>query len=199
MRHEIDWYGRKKYQIEAATSACLWYTPGYDPLPIRWVLVRDAFGNVEPTAFLARNQATTPRPILHWFITGRSVEVTIQEAWAHMDLETQLQWLDLAIQRATLPLLGLFSLVTLLAHHLSPGTSIYLRAPTCYVKIIPTFSDVVALVCYYLWINMKCVKPPDESGVPANFNSIFSGVVETIVYAAKMRSMHRMEGRDELT
>jgi len=181
--HEIDWYGGKKQLIEVATGICLWYTPGYDPLPIRWVLVRDPLGKLEPTAFLATNQAAAPLQILRWFIMRWSVEVTFQEARAHLGLETQRQWSDLAIQRTTPALLGLFSLVTLLAHHLTPGTSLPVRATAWYVKTKPTFSDTIALVRYHLWTNMKYVKSPAESRFPAISPSIFDGLVETICYA----------------
>ncbi len=182
-RHEIDWYSGKKQLIEVATGICLWYTPGHDPLPIRWVLVRDPLGKLEPTAFLATNQAAAPLQILRWFIMRWSVEVTFQEARAHLGLETQRQWSDLAIQRTTPALLGLFSLVTLLAHHLTPGTSLPVRATAWYVKTKPTFSDTIALVRYHLWTNMKYVKSPAESRFPAISPSIFDGLVETICYA----------------
>jgi len=43
--------------------------------------------------------------IIRW-----SVEVTFEEARAHLELETQRQWLDLAIACTTLILLALFSL-----------------------------------------------------------------------------------------
>ncbi len=182
-RHEIDWYDGKKQLIEVATGICLWYTPGYDPLPIRWVLVRDPLGKLKPTAFLATNQAAAPLQILRWFIMRWSVEVAFQEARAHLGLETQRQWSDLAIQRSTPALLGMFSLVTLLAHHLSQGTSLPVRATAWYVKTKPTFSDAIALVRYHLWTNMKYVKSPAESRFPAISPSIFDGLVETICYA----------------
>ena len=43
-------------------------------------------------------------------------KVTLQEARAHLGVETQRQWSDEAIVSTTPALLGLFSLVTLLAH-----------------------------------------------------------------------------------
>jgi hypothetical protein len=43
------------------------------------------------------------------------VEVTFEEARAHLEVETQRQWSDWAIARATPVLLGLDSVVTLLA------------------------------------------------------------------------------------
>ena len=47
--------------------------------------------------------------VLRW-----QLEVTFREVRAHLGVETQRQWSDLAIARTTPALLGLFSLVTLL-------------------------------------------------------------------------------------
>ena len=55
----IEWYGGKKRLIEYATETALWHTSGYDPLALRWVLVRDPLGKFEPTAFFATDQETT--------------------------------------------------------------------------------------------------------------------------------------------
>jgi hypothetical protein len=52
-KHEIDWYGSQQRTIEMATGTALWYTPGHDPLPIRWVLVRDPLAQYEPAALFA--------------------------------------------------------------------------------------------------------------------------------------------------
>jgi hypothetical protein len=74
-------------------------------------------------------------------------------------METQRQWSDLAIARTTPLILGLFSLVTLLAHHLrhevSPlGQASFTwttRQKSWYSKPLPTFSDALALVRRFLW------------------------------------------------
>jgi len=39
--------------------------------------------------------------MLPWIIMRRSVEVTFEEAWAHLGLETQHQWSERAIARTT--------------------------------------------------------------------------------------------------
>lgn len=58
-----------------------------------------------------------------------SGEVTFQEVRTHLGVETQRQWSDLAIARTTPALLGLFSLVTMLADQLTVGTTI--PVPRC--------------------------------------------------------------------
>ncbi len=66
-------------------------------------------------------------------------------------METQRQWSDLAIQRTTPCLLGLFSLVTLFAHQHRGQRSEGIRQSTWYHKEHPTFSDALALVRRQLW------------------------------------------------
>lgn len=181
-RRSIEWYGGRQRLIESATGTALWYTPGFDPLPIRWVLVRDPLGELAPTAFFATDQTAAPLQILAWFIMRWGLEVTFEEARAHLGLETQRQWSDLAIQRTTPALLGLFSLVTLLAHHLSDGNP-PVQQTAWYIKPQPTFSDAIALVRHHLWTTMKYVNSPVESRFRLIPDSILPGLVETICYA----------------
>ena len=56
---------------------------------------------------------------------------------------------DLAILRTTPALLGLFSLVTLMAHHCH--ADLPLQQTTWYVKPLPTFVDALALVRCLFW------------------------------------------------
>lgn len=91
-------------------------------MPIRWLLVRDPLGELSPQAFLCTNLDAVPVDILQWFVSRWQLEVTFQEVRAHLGVETQRQWSDLAIMRTTPALLGLFSLVTLWAHDLAAET-----------------------------------------------------------------------------
>src|SRR5882672_10754732 len=53
-RHRVSlWYGRTNRIVEIATGAALWYRGGVPPVPIRWLLVRDPKGELDPQAFLA--------------------------------------------------------------------------------------------------------------------------------------------------
>jgi hypothetical protein len=180
---EIDWYGGQRRIIEIATGTALWYTPGYDPLPIRWVLVRDPLAEFEPTAFFATNQAAAPLQILAWFIMRWNVEVTFEEARAHLGVETQRQWSDLAITRTTPALLGLFSLVTVLAHRLTENRPFPVRSAAWYVKTEPTFSDAIALVRRHLWTRTKFTNSPSDTGFVEIPASVLHGLVDSLCYA----------------
>ena len=69
----------------------------------------------------------------------------------HLGFETQRQWSELAIRRTTPALLGLLSLVTLLAHPQMTQTAGAFRRAAWYHKSYPTFSDALALVRKELW------------------------------------------------
>jgi hypothetical protein len=78
----------------------------------------------------------------------RRLETTFQEARAHLCLESQRQWSDLAILRTTPALLGLFSLITIWADDLARTNKAALRpnAAAWHRKTPPTFSDAIAAV-----------------------------------------------------
>lgn len=84
-------------------------------VPIRWVLVRDPGEKFEPQVFLCTKPTVESQQILAWFVRRWTVEVTFEEARAHLGVETQRQWSDKAIARTTPCLLGLYSVVTLMA------------------------------------------------------------------------------------
>jgi hypothetical protein len=89
--------------------------------------------------------------ILPWVVMRWSLEVTFEEARAHLGFETQRQWSDQAIARTTPVVLGLFSLVTLLALRLSQSDPISVPATAWCHKVEPTFADCLALVRQHLW------------------------------------------------
>ena len=121
------------------------------PVAIRFVLVCDPEGKLRMEAFFCTDLQATPVQILPWVVMRWSVEVTFEEARAHLGLETQRQWSDQAIARTTPVLLALFSLVTVLALQLSQGGQIPVPVTAWYHKAEPTFADCLALVRRHLW------------------------------------------------
>ena len=145
------WYGRTNRLIEITTGTAMWYHAGVPPVPIRWLLVRDPKGELEPQAFLATDLNARPCDILSWFVSRWQVEVTFAEVRAHLGVETQRQWSDKAILRTTPVLLGLFSIVTLWAHDLSKSRKLKPRTAAWYPKAVLTFSDAIAAVRREIW------------------------------------------------
>jgi hypothetical protein len=66
-------------------------------------------------------------------------------------VETQRQWSELAIARTTPCLLGLFSLVAVIAEHLHVHGALPVRQAAWYDKSVPTFSDALAAVRREIW------------------------------------------------
>jgi hypothetical protein len=145
------WYGRTNRMVEITNGTALWYRAGVAPVPIRWLLVRDPKGELDPQAFLATDLNARPQDILGWFVRRWQVEVTFEEVRAHLGVETQRQWSDMAILRSTPALLGLFSIITLLAHDLSKSRKLKIRTAAWYPKAVPTFSDAIAAVRREIW------------------------------------------------
>jgi hypothetical protein len=150
-RSLVPWYGGRHTVVDWTTGTALWYTTGTPPLRIRWVLVRDPQGERPLRAFFATDTAHDAAHIIAAFVNRWPLEVTFEEARAHLGLETQRQWSDLAIERTTPALLGLFSLVVLLAHTLYPTGDLPLPQAAWYPKTHATFHDVLALVRRRLW------------------------------------------------
>jgi len=146
-----DWYGGRTCELQVASDTALWYHTGLPAIPIRWVLVKDPTGKLEPQAFLSTDIHATAENILLWFRQRWQVEVTFEEARAHLGVETQRQWSDLAILRTTPALLALFSIVVLWAHQLQFQVEFSLPQSAWYDKSLPTFIDALAFVRQRLW------------------------------------------------
>jgi hypothetical protein len=147
----LDWYGEGRREVEIVSETAVWFHNGLPPLPIRWVLIRDQQGRFKSQALLCTELATHLEQIVTWFVMRWRVEVTFHEVRTHLGVETQRQWSDLAIARTTPVLLGLFSLVTLLAHTHAKRGALPVRQAAWYLKPLPTFSDALALVRQNFW------------------------------------------------
>ncbi len=146
-----NWYGQGRREVEITSATAVWYHNGTPPLPIRWVLIRDPKGKFKTQALLCTDLTEKPEQILKWFVMRWQLEVTFHEVRDHLGVETQRQWSDWAIARTTPALLGLFSLVTLLANTHTRKGKIPIRQEAWYSKPLPTFSDALALVRQEVW------------------------------------------------
>jgi hypothetical protein len=138
-------------------------------VPIRWVLIRDPKGTFATQALLCTDLEATPLQILSWFVLRWQMEATFHAARAHLGVETQRQWSERAIARTTPALLGLFSLVTLLAHESMATGTAPLAKTAWYTQATPTFSDALALVRRRLWARTTFPTSPrdaDEEKIP---------------------------------
>jgi DDE superfamily endonuclease len=148
---EVDWYGGQRTTWWVFSHTALWYTPGLPPVDMRYVLVADPEGKRRLEAFFCTDLWATPVEILPWVVMRWSVEVTCEEARIHLGVETPRQWSDRAIARTTPVLLGLFSLVTVLALRWSGDGQIPVPVTAWYHTAEPTFADGLAVVRQHLW------------------------------------------------
>lgn len=170
------WCGEGERIVDLASGTAVWRHGGLPVVPIRWTLVRDPLGRFTPQALLCTDPDQKPEQVLRWFVQRWQLEATFQETRAHLGVETQRQWSDLAIARTTPCLLALFSLVTLLAAQLSPKARGAVLTTAWYRKRCPTFSDTLAAVRRHVWqeqgfvtsrhaCNMKKLRPALREGI----------------------------------
>jgi len=141
-----EWYGEKKRDIEITSKTAVWFHSGKPPLPIRWVIVRDPKKIFKTQALLCTDITVPAEQIIAWFVRRWQVEVTFHEVRTHLGMETQRQWADLSILRSTPALLGLFSMVTLLANLHAQKQKLPVQQAAWYIKKLPTFSDALRIV-----------------------------------------------------
>jgi hypothetical protein len=181
----LAWYDGQVRTLEITSAAAVWYHGGLPPVPIRWVLVRDPSEDYDPLALLCTDQDYDAAQIVNWFVLRWQIEVTFEEVRAHLGVETQRQWSDLAIARTTPSLLGLFSWITVAAHVLRQEHPLPIRQAAWYVKDRPTFSDAIAWVRLSLWNSVMtfCMSPlrPNVAKIPAAWAN---HLIETLCYAA---------------
>ena len=160
---EVAWYGGQKKTLQRCSRTALWYTPGEAPVEIRSVIARDPAGQLRDEVFACTKLDVTPAQIMEWVVMRWSVEVTFEEVRAHLGLETQRQWSELARARTTPCLLGLFSLVVLLTQRLQPDGQVPLQTAAWYAKPEATFSDCLVLVRKHLWRSLYPVNSAEKA------------------------------------
>jgi hypothetical protein len=179
-----NWYGQGPRVVETTTGTGVWYHTGLPAVPIQGVLVRDPQGKFEAQAFLCTDLTVEAPQILEWFVQRWQVEVTFEEARAPLGVETQRQWSAKAIARTTPILLGLYSLVTLVAKPMVQAQQMPIWTAAWYAKEHATFSDTLALVRQRLWSACHFSMPTSETDIQKVPYALWERVTETVCYAA---------------
>ena len=166
--------------MDWTTGTALWYSTGTPPLAIRWVLVRDPAGDYATRAFFSTDTYLAPSAIIAGFVARWSLEVTYEESRAHLGIETQRQWSNLAIERTTPALFGLYSLIVLMAHALCHDRELPCQQTAWYPKQSATFHDLLHLVRKTLWLHFLFQTgdfEPDPRKIPPDrFDHLLSAV-----------------------
>ena len=138
----------------------------------------------KPPALVSTNLEQTCAQMLAWFVRRWTMEVTCEEARAHLGMETQRQWHDRAIARTTPALLSLDSLRTLNAQLLIEKGMTCVRSPAWYRKTRPTFADAIALVRRQLWEHLHCSMSQQETDMIKIPRALLERFTEALCYAA---------------
>lgn len=162
---KVAWYDGQMRQLEITTGTALWARAGLKPLAIGWVLVRDPLGELEVRAYFSTEPTQAAPAVVEAFVQRWNIEVTFEESRAHLGIETQRQWSDLAIERSTPCLFGLYSVVALLTNALHPDGQVPIQCTAWYEKPEATFADMLATVRRHLWGNFNYVTSPQDPDV----------------------------------
>lgn len=160
----MEWYGQGPRVIEWCSGTALWYRIGHPPLPIRWVLTRDPSGKRPVKALLCTEQGLAAETIIATFMHRWPLETTFEESRAYLGIETQRQWSDLAIERTTPLLLGLYSLVALAGTQMAEQGPLPIEQTAWYRKTQATFHDVLASLRRQIWLAQSNQTSPGDLG-----------------------------------
>jgi hypothetical protein len=177
---EVAWYGGARRQMYLLSGVALWYSTGFAPLQIRWVLVRDPKAKLKTMAYFSTEVSMSSQSIVADFVKRWNIEVTFEESRAHLGVETQRQFNDLAIERTTPILFGMYSLVCLFANALHPSGEIPLMETAWYSKTSATFSDLLAAVRKGFWGEFNFQTMPSQPEICL----VPKSVLDRLAYAA---------------
>ena len=164
--HILRWYGGTHALRQLVTGTAVWDVDGYPPLPLRWVLVIDPTGHQPPTALFSTNLMLSAPDIVERYVSRWSLEVTFEEARAHLGFQSQRQWSKAATTRTTPVLLALFSLTCLIAYRLHAIAPLSPRSTAWYAKAELTFADLLEAVRASLW-HTRLFPRPAQNPTPA--------------------------------
>jgi DDE superfamily endonuclease len=147
----VEGYGKKKKKLKYISNTSLWGVDSFRPVPIRWVLVIDPEGELDSLPLMSTNLNISPEKIIGFYIQRWNLEVTFEEVREHLGVETQRQWSDKAIARTTPILMGLYTIVCLIANRLQEEHPIEVAQTAWYEKKDAAFSDLLKAVRKILW------------------------------------------------
>ena len=160
-----EWYGQSQKEMLIASGESIWSRQKGQRVALRWVLIKDPEGRLDPVLIACSNQTLSAADMVRHFVRRWQVEVTFAELRRHLGVESQRQWSDKAIERCTPLLMGLFSLVCLMAVPLFKSGRLPLNKTAWYDKKHYSFSDIYTGVRRHLWSNIELSTSPKTSQV----------------------------------
>lgn len=155
-----DWYGQKEKTMLLTFGDAIWYRRKNERNAVRWVLIKDPEGKLDPVLLACTDLSTEATDIVRFFVRRWQVEVTFAEVRRHLGVETQRQWSDKAIERTTPLLMGMMTLVCLMAKPLFDQGKVELGNAAWHQKQHYTFSAILSAVRTHIWgVSQFCTSP----------------------------------------
>lgn len=148
---EIMGYDGKKKRVKFLTNTSIWGVDSYAPVAIRWVLVVDPSGEMDPLPLMSTDVNLSAVKIIELYVDRWGLEVTFQEVREHLGVETQRQWSDKAIARTTPILMALYSIVCLIGNRMHNDEPLEAEKTAWYEKEAVSFSDLIKAIRTRLW------------------------------------------------
>ena len=185
---EVVGYSGEKRIARVISDTCMWGADGTTPIPIRWALVIDPMGKLDPLPLMSTDPLMTPERMVELFVDRWSLEVTFEETREHLGVETQRQWSDRAIARSTPVLMGLYSCVCMMANRLRQVDLIKVATTAWHHKEQTTFSDMLRAVRMVIWkdnlISRKGKMTPSVENITPEMLDWADHVVRRMLQAA---------------
>lgn len=144
-KQKVNWYGGQVKEVLATAKTCIWLAgKGAQKILLKtvWVEMRKNDDIILMTTAIDMSISET----ICLFVKRWNLEVTFRECREYLGVETQRQWSDLAIERCTPLLFGLYTLVVLIGNRINEQKSIIAESTAWYKKSCLTFSDLLKAV-----------------------------------------------------
>ena len=89
----VLWYGQHTTTLQLTTGTTLWHTVGLAPLPVRWVLVRNAPGRRPPVALVCTDPSASAEHMVARYVDRWQISIcqprdpdTCLRAWGSVAL-----------------------------------------------------------------------------------------------------------------
>ena len=146
----LGWYGGGERLVEISTANAVWRNSGMPIVPIRWLLVRDPLGRLDPQALLCTDPTRDPAQVLRWFVQRRQVKSRFAKCGTTSASKRSANGQIRPLHAPRLAYSACF-LSSPLGKQLTPHARHAVATSAWYRKQHPTFSDTLAAVRRHIW------------------------------------------------
>jgi hypothetical protein len=156
----VTCYGGKSKRFRYIYDTHLWGVDGSQPVPIKWVLMVDPEGDLDPIPLMSTDFLISAERIIELYILRWNQEVTFREVREHLGVETQRQWSDKAIARTTPILMASYTIICLIANRIYESHGLKVEQTAWYQKEDAAFSDLIRSVRRLIWEDNLIFRKP---------------------------------------